>query len=156
MFLCFACRVQRMLSNETSFEGITRVLKVISSISSKISCCVGEMHENRRFFENQSLFLNETPMLLCFACKVQRMLSIETSLEGITRAFKELSLIIAKTSCSVGEMHENRSFFESKSLFLTETHMSLCVACRVQRMLSIDTSFEGITPVFKEFSSILS
>ena len=82
-FLRCACRVQRTLSNEASFEGITRVFKELSSIIRKISneacseeitrvfkelssiipkilCSVGEMSENRRFNENKSLFLTET------------------------------------------------------------------------------------------------
>ena len=51
--------------------------------------------------------------------------------------------------CSVGEMPDNRRFFENESLFLTETQMFLCSACRVQQMPSIETSFEGIARVFK-------
>ena len=106
------------------------------------------MHENRRFFLNKSLFLKEPHMFLCSACRVQRMLSIETSFEEITRVFKELSLIIPKILFYVGEMHENRRFFLNKTLFLKEPHMILCSACRVQRILSIQTCFEGITRVF--------
>ena len=106
------------------------------------------MHEIQRFFENKSLFLGETHMFLRSACRVHRMLSIETSFEGITRVFIELSPIIHKMSYSVGEMQENRWFFENKSLFLKETHMFLCSACWVQRILSDDASFEGITRVF--------
>mgnify|MGYP004584054301 CR=1 FL=1 len=83
------------------------------------------------------------------------MVSIETSFERITRVFKELSWIISKISCSVGEMHENRRFFLNKSLFLKEPQMFLCSACRVQRMISIRTSFEGIARVFKELSWII-
>ena len=83
-------------------------------------------------------------MFLCFACRVQRMLSIEATFEGITRVFKKLSSILAKTSCYVGEMHENLRFFEIKGLFLKKTHMFLFFACRVQRMISIDTSFGGL------------
>ena len=80
------------------------------------------------------------------------MLSIETSFEGMTRVFNELSTIIHKISCSVGEMHENRCFFDNSSLFLTEARMFLRSASSVQRMLSIKTSFERITRVFKELS----
>ena len=65
-----------MLSIENSFEGITRVFKELSSIVHKISWFVGELHENRRFFENKRLFLKETLMFLWCACRVQRMLSI--------------------------------------------------------------------------------
>ena len=144
-----------MVSIEASFEGITRVFKVLSLIIPKISCYVGVMHENRRFSLNKSLFLKEPHMFLCSACRVQRMLSIETSFGGITRVFKDLSLIIPKISCYVGEMHENRRFFFNKSLFLKEPHMFLCSACRVQRVLLIETSFEGITRVFKELSLII-
>ena len=89
-------------------------------------------------------------MFLCSACRVQRMLSFETSFDGITPVFKELSSIIPKISCSVCEMHEKRRFFESKSLFHRETHMFLCSVCRIQRMQSIETCFEGIAPVIKE------
>ena len=39
-------------------------------------------------------------------------------------------------------MPENGRFLENKSLFLEEAHMVLCSASRVQRMLSIETSFE--------------
>ena len=78
------------------------------------------------------------------------MLSFKTGYEGITQVYKELSSIIPKIWCIVGEMLKNRSFFENKRLFLKETHMVLCSACRVQRMLSNETSSEGITPVFKE------
>ena len=155
MFLCSACRVQRILSIETRFERIIRFFKELSSIIPKISCSVGEMHENRSFLENKALFLQETLMFLCSACRVQRILSIEASFEGITRAFKELTSIIPKMSCSVSEMHENRRFYENKSLFLKEAHIFLCSACRIQRFLSIETSFDGITKVFKELSLII-
>ena len=112
------------------------------------------MPENRRFLENKSLFLEETHMVFCSASRVQRMLSIQTCFEGITRVFFERSSILTKTSGSVREMHENRRFFENKSLFLQETHMVLCSATRVQRMLSIADSIERITRVFRESSSI--
>ena len=85
------------------------------------------------------------------------MILIETSVEGITRVFKELSSINPKISDSSRGMHEYRHFFVNKSLFLKEAHMFLFSACRVQRsMLSIGTSFEGITRVFKELSWIHS
>ena len=84
------------------------------------------MHENRRFFENKSLFLTETHMFLGSACRVQRILSIGASFEGITPVFKKLSSIIPKISCSVGELQETGRLFENKSIFLTETHMYLC------------------------------
>ena len=103
-----------MLSIENSFEGITRVFIELSTIIHKISCSVGDMHENRRFFEISSLFLTETHMFLLSACSVQRILSFETSFKGIARVYRELSTIIPKISCSVGEMHENRRFFENK------------------------------------------
>ena len=114
------------------------------------------MQDNRRFFLNKSLFLKDPHMFLSSAGRVQRMLSIETSFERITRVFKELSWIIPKISCSVGEMHENRSFFLNKSLFLKEPHMFLCSDCRVQQILSIQTCFEGITRVFKQLSWIIA
>ena len=100
-----------MLSIEATFEGITRVFKKLSSILAKTSCYVGEMHENLRFFEIKGLFLKKTHMFLFFACRVQRMLSIDTSFGGITLVFKELSSIGPKISCSVGALHENRRFF---------------------------------------------
>ena len=143
-----------MLSIETSFKGITRVWKELWSIITKISSSVVEMHENRRFFENKSLFLKETHMSWCFACRVQRMLSIETSFVGITRVFKALSSFAPKISWSVGEMHENWGFSENKRLFLKETHLFFCIACRVKRLLSNETSFEWIIPVFKKLTSI--
>ena len=93
-----------MLSIEISFVGITGVFKVLSTIIPKISCSVDQMLENRRFFESISLFLRETHMFLRSAYRVQRMPTIETSFEGITRVFKELSTIIPKISRSVGEM----------------------------------------------------
>ena len=113
------------------------------------------MQDNRRFFRNKSLFLKETQMFLRSACRVQQILSIETSFEGITLVFKVLSGIIPKISCYVVEMEEKRRFLGNKSLFLKETHMFSCSACRVQRMLSIEASFEGITRVFKELSWII-
>ena len=79
-----------------------------------MSSSVGEMRENRRFFEDKSLFVTETQMFLCSACRIKRMPSIEASFEGITRVFKELSPIKYEMSSSAGEMHENRSFFENK------------------------------------------
>ena len=122
-----------MLSIENSFEGITLVFKELSPIIHKMSCSVGEMHENRRFFENKSLFLTETHMFLCSTCRVKLILSNEANFDTITRVFKELLSIVPKISCFVGEMHKNRRFFESKSLFLKETHMCLCSAGRVLR-----------------------
>ena len=83
MFLCSACGVQRILSIQTSFKGLTRVLKELSSIITKITCYVGVLHENRRFFKNKSSFLKETNMFLSSACRVQRMLSNEANFEGI-------------------------------------------------------------------------
>ena len=38
--------------------------------------------------------------------------------------------------------HIQNVVFENKSLFLKETHMFLCCACTVQRMLTTDTIFE--------------
>ena len=70
-------------------------------------------------------------MFLYSAGRVQRKQTIETSFEGITRVFKELSSIIPKTSFSIVEMHDNRRFSLNKSLFLKEPHMFLCSACRV-------------------------
>ena len=64
IFLCSACRVQQTLSNEASSEWITRVFKEFSSIKHKKSCSVGEMGENLRFFENNSLFLTDTYVLV--------------------------------------------------------------------------------------------
>ena len=66
---------------------------------SQISCSVGEMHENWRFFLNKSLFLKEAHVFLCSTCRVQRILSIENSFEGITRGFKGLLWIIPELSC---------------------------------------------------------
>ena len=45
-----------MVSTETSFEGLTRVSKDLSSIVPRISCYVCEKHESRRFCENERLF----------------------------------------------------------------------------------------------------
>ena len=98
MSLWSTSRFQRTLSIETSFEGIARVLEELSSIIYKILCFVGERHENRRFFENERIFFKERYMCLWSASRVQRMLSIETSFEGITRVIKELSSIISKIS----------------------------------------------------------
>ena len=92
MYFWSACRVQRKLSNETTFEGITRVFEELSSIIYKISCSVGEMHENRGFFKIKSVILKETH--LCSDCIVNQILSNEDRIEGITRVFKELSSII--------------------------------------------------------------
>ena len=61
------------------------------------------MKENHRVFENKSLFLKETRMFLGFDSRVQRILSIKTRFDGITRVFTELSSILSKTSCSDGE-----------------------------------------------------
>ena len=69
MFLRSACRGQRILSNEASFEGTTRVYKEL--ILPKISCSVAEVHENRCFFENKLLFITEPHMFLCSDCIVQ-------------------------------------------------------------------------------------
>ena len=60
------------------------------------------MHEKRRFFVNKLLFLTETHTFLFSACRVQRILSIQTSFKGTTRVFRELSSIIPNISCSVG------------------------------------------------------
>ena len=111
------------------------------------------MHENPSFFENKSEFFKETHMVLCSASRVQRILSIQISFEGITRVFEELSSIIYKISCSVGEMHENRGFFKIKSVILKETH--LCSDCIVNQILSNEDRIEGITRVFKELSTII-
>ena len=110
MFLYSACRVQRTLSNDASFEGITRVFKQLSSIIPKMSFSVGALRENRHFWGNKSLFLTETDMFLRSACRVQRTLSNAARFEEITRVFKELSTIIPKISWSFGEMHENLHF----------------------------------------------
>ena len=118
-----------MLSIETSFEEITPVFKELSLIIPKISCSHGEMHENRRFFENKLLFLKETHIFLWCACRVQRMLSIETSFEGITRVFSDLSSIIFIIYYSVGERHENRGFFENKRLFFKDRLVIWIPAC---------------------------
>ena len=126
MSLCSACGVQLILSIQTSFKWLTRVLRELSTIITKISCSVGVLHENRRFFRNKSLFLKGTNMFLSSACRVHRFLSIQTSFEAITRVFKELSTNIPKISCSVGELQETGRLFENKSIFLTETHMYLC------------------------------
>ena len=85
-----------MVSTETSFEGLTRVSKDLSSIVPRISCYVCEKHESRRCFENERLFPEETNMFLWSACRVFRMLPIDTSFEGITRDFKEVSSIVPK------------------------------------------------------------
>ena len=101
MFLWSAFRVQRTLSIETSFEGITRDFKELSSIVPRISSSVCEKHGNRSFFVNERLLLEVTHIFLWSTCRVQRMLSIETSFEEITRVFKDLSSFILKISCSV-------------------------------------------------------
>ena len=68
------------------------------------------MHEIRRFFEYKSIFLKETHMFSCSARRDERILSNEASFETITRVLKELSSIILKISCSVGEMHDESKF----------------------------------------------
>ena len=155
MFMRSACRVRRILSNEASFVEITRVFKELSNIIPKMSFSVGEMHINRRFFESKSLFLTQTHMFLCSAGRVQRFQSNEASFEGIKGVFKELSTTLLKISCSVGEMYENRSIFESESLFLTEAQKFLRIACSVQRIPLNKASLGWITRVFQEASSII-
>ena len=125
MSLRSACRVQRILTIQTSVEAVTRVFKKFSSVIPKISCSVCEMQENR-FFENKSLFLKETHMFLCSPCRVQRILSIQTSFERITRVFKELLSIITELSCSVGEMQENRRLSLINHYF-SKKHTCSCV-----------------------------
>ena len=87
-----------MISDETSFQEIPWVFIELSLIIHKISCPIFERHENRRFFENKRLFLNQRNIFLWFTCKVTRMLSNGTSFEGLSWAFNELSAMIAKVS----------------------------------------------------------
>ena len=109
----------------TSFDGITRVFNQLSSFIPKLTCCVGERHGNSRFFENKRLFLKGRYKLLWSTCRVQRMLSIETSFWGITLVFKSYHRSYPKYCFPWTGRHENRRFFENEILFLKERYMCL-------------------------------
>ena len=125
-----------MLWYATSLNKISWVFKELTSIISKITCSADEKHDSRRFFENKVLFFNERYMFLVLACWNKRMLSNATHLKRISLIFKQLSLIIAKISCSVCDRHENRCSFVNKSLFFNERFMFFSLTCRVKWMLS--------------------
>ena len=140
MLLMLTWRVKRVLWYVTSLKRISWVLKELLSIISKMTCSADERHDSRRFFENKILFFYERYMFLVLACWDKRMLSNATCLKQISWLFKQLSLIIAKISCSVSNSHENRCSFVNKSLFFNERFMFLSLPCRVKRMLSNATS----------------
>ena len=75
MFLWSSFSVQRILSKETRFDGISGVLKELLLFINKIWCSVGKRHENRRFFRNKRLFFNQRYMFFFSICIVNRMLS---------------------------------------------------------------------------------
>ena len=142
-----SCRVEQMQSNATRLKRTSWVFQELSSIVAKISCFIGEKHENPSFIENKILFFDESDMILLLTYRDKRMLSNATSFERISIVFKELSSNTPRISCTLGERQENPSFFESKILFFKERYMFLMLICRVKRMI--------LSPI-KTFFSLIS